>query len=101
MIGKNLTVSGTKVGSLLDTTRALDFAARVSDAMQALTGWLIYILNRANSSQYTRYSLFRGCQKRLKSFVVGKSLGGLWLISILKVIAGEASLLGAVVVRTA
>ena len=30
LIGKNITVSGTKVGSLLDTTRALDFAARVS-----------------------------------------------------------------------
>lgn len=29
-VGKNLHVIGTKVGSLLDTERALEFAARVS-----------------------------------------------------------------------
>jgi hypothetical protein len=72
LVGKNLHVIGTKVGSLYDTTKALEFAAQVkpSDTRQAHTTSLT--IPRANSSLFAKSSRSQRCPRLLTSFEAAK-----------------------------
>lgn len=63
-VGKNLHVIGTKVGSLLDTERALEFAARVSAYFSLQVKFSVLTVRRIGSTQANLRSISSGKDAR-------------------------------------